>query len=367
MKSRKAFKYRLYPNVQQRISLGRTFGCVRFVYNHMLADKIEHYGKTKENLAVTPAQYKDEFPWLREVDSLALANAQLNLQTAYKNFFERPETGFPKFKSKKTRRYSYTTNMVNGNIRFEGNRIRLPKVGEVRIVMHRPIPDGYKVKSVTVEHTPSGRYYASILCEYEWQPVNKPLETFIGLDYSMPELYVDSDGHEPQYPKYYRQAEQRLAREQRKLSHMTKGSNNYVKQRIKVARIHEKVASQRKDFLDKRSHELANAYDCVGVEDLNMQAMGKSLNYGKSVHDNGWGMFTRMLDYKLREKGGRLVKVDRFFPSSQLCHNCEFKNPAVKDLSVREWDCPQCHSHNDRDTNAAQNLRDEAKSLILVK
>lgn len=364
MKRYKAFKYRLYPSTEQRVQLGRTFGCARFVYNKMLADKKAHYRETGEDLKVTPAQYKDDYPWLREVDSLALANAQLHLQAAFKNFFENPSTGYPVFKKKSTHYYSYTTNMVGNNIKIQGSRLKLPKTTPIRIILHRPIPDDYKVKSVTVTHDPAGRYFASILCEYEYEPVTRPLGSIIGLDYSMTSLYVDSNGDTAAYPKYYRQSQAKLAREQRKLSHMVRGSSNYTRQRIRVARMHARIADQRYDFLCKLSTLIARKYDYVGVEDLDMRAMSKSLNYGKSVLDNSWGLFLRLLAYKLEEKGGALVRVDRWFASSQLCHDCGYQYQGVKDLSIREWDCPSCHAHHDRDVNAALNIRDEAYRLI---
>ncbi len=243
--------------------LARTFGCVRFIYNRMLSDKIKYYEETKQKLNNTPAQYKKEFEWLKEVDSLALANAQMNLQAAYNNFFRSPKVGFPKFKSKKSNRRSYTTNCVNGNILIENGYIKLPKVGLVKLKQHRLIPSGYKLKSVTVSQTPGGKYYVSVLFAYENQVQQIEPQTFIGLDFSMHELYKDSNGSEPQYPRYYRQAEKKLRRGQRKLSLMRKGSKNRDKQRIRVAKMHEKVANQRKDFLHKQSRQIANAYLCL--------------------------------------------------------------------------------------------------------
>ena len=332
----------------------------------MLSDKIEHYEETKQRLSNTPAQYKAEFEWLKEVDSLALANAQLNLQIAYNNFFRSPKTGFPKFKSKKSNRKSYTTNCVNGNIVIENGCLKLPKIGFVKLKQHRLIPSDYKLKSVTVSQTPSGKYYASVLFEYENQIQEQKTQTFIGLDYSMHELYKDSNGNEPQYPRYYRQAEKKLKREQRKLSLMQKGSNNRNKQRIKVAKMHEKVANQRKDFLHKQSRQIANAYDCVCIEDLNMKAMAQSMNFGKSVGDNGWGMFTTFLQYKLADMGKRLLKVDKFFASSQICNVCGYKNTDTKNLSVRAWVCPECGTHHDRDVNAAINIRNEGMRIVFA-
>ena len=197
----KAYKFRIYPNQEQQILFAKTFGCVRFIYNRMLSDKIKYYEETKQKLNNTPAQYKKEFEWLKEVDSLALANAQMNLQTAYNNFFRSPKVGFPKFKSKKSNRKSYTTNCVNGNISIENGHIKLPKIGLVKLKQHRMIPSSYRLKSVTVSQTPSGKYYASILFEYENQVQDKELYHFLGLDFSMHELYKDSDGNEPAYPR----------------------------------------------------------------------------------------------------------------------------------------------------------------------
>ncbi len=362
----KAYKFRIYPNAEQQIMFAKTFGCVRFIYNRMLADKIKYYEETKQKLNNTPAQYKKEFEWLKEVDSLALANAQMNLQTAYGNFFRSPKIGFPKFKSKKSNQKSYTTNCVNGNITVENYYIKLPKIGLVKLKQHRMIPSGYKLKSVTVSQTSSGKYYASVLFEYENQVQEIEPQTFLGLDFSMHELYRDSNGDEPCYPRYYRQAEKRLKREQRKLSLMQKGSKNRDKQRIRVAKHHEKVANQRKDFLHKQSKQITNAYDCVCVEDLNMKAMSQALQFGKSISDNGWGMFVTFLKYKLEEQGKKLVKVDKFFASSQICSCCGYKNTETKNLSIRAWDCPKCGTHHDRDINAAINIRNEGMRIAFA-
>lgn len=362
----KAYKFRIYPNTEQQIILAKTFGCVRFIYNQMLSDKINHYEETKQKLNNTPAQYKSKFPWLKEVDSLALANAQMNLQTAYNSFFRNPKIGFPKFKSKKSNRRSYTTNCVNGNISIDNGFLKLPKVGLVKLKQHRLILSNYKLKSVTISQTPSGKYYASVLFEYENQIQEQELHDFLGLDFSMHGLYKDSNGNEPAYPRYYRQAEERLKREQRKLSLMQKGSKNRSKQRIKVANLHEKVANQRKDFLHKQSRQIVNAYDCVCIENLDMKAMSQSLNFGKSVADDGWGMFVTFLKYKLEETGKRLVKVNKFFASSQICNVCGYKNTATKNLSIRAWDCPECGAHHDRDINAAINIRNEGMRLVLA-
>ena len=358
----KAFKFRLSPDAAQRELLAKTFGCTRFVYNRMLADKKAHYEQTKQNLKVTPAQYKAEFPWLREVDSLALANAQLHLESAYRNFFREKSIGFPKFKSKHGGNNSYTTNLVNGNIALGDGLLKLPKLGKIRIKQHRLIPEGHKLKSVTVSLTPSGKYFASILYEYEMKMTAIKAEKAIGLDYSMPELYVDSEGGKPGYPRPYREAQAKLAKEQRKLSRRKKGGRNRAKQKRKVARLHEHIANQRSDFLHKQSRQIANAYDAVCIEDLDMKGMSQALNFGKSVSDNGWGMFMRMLEYKLAEQGKQLVKIDRWFPSSKKCSACG----AVKDelpLSERVFSC-DCGFVCDRDANAAANIKNEGMRII---
>lgn len=360
----KAYKFRIYPNEDQKIMFAKTFGCVRFIYNKMLGDRIEHYKATKKSLKNTPAKYKTEFPWLKEVDSLALANAQLHLNAAYKNFFTKPERGFPRFKSKKNNRAAYSTNNQNGSVRIENGRIKLPKVGFVKIKQHREIPSSWTIKTVTVSKNPADKYFVSVLFEYENQVPKVIPKKFIGLDFSMHELFVSSEGIIPEYPRFYRQSLRKLAKAQRKRDFCQKGSKNRQKQNKKVALLHEKIANQRKDFLHKWSRKLADDYDAVCIEDLNMQAMSRALNFGKSVADNGWGMFTAFLQYKLEEQGKQLIKIDKYYPSSQTCHVCGHKNQATKDLSVREWTCPDCHTHHDRDVNAAMNIMIEGKRTI---
>lgn len=362
----KAYKFRIYPDSEQKVLFARTFGCVRFIYNKMLSDKINYYHETKQKLNNTPAQYKSEFEWLKEVDSLALCNAQQNLQKAFTNFFTNPRTGFPKFKSKRRSRKSYTTNCVGNNIILENGCLKLPKVGLVKLKQHRNIPENYKLKSVTISQTPSGKYYASILFEYESQVSERDLNKFLGLDFSMHELFVASDGTSADYPRFFRKSQQKLARECRKLSKCVIRSKNHAKQRIKVAKLYEKTANQRRDFLHKISRQIVNSCDCVCVEDLNMQTMAQTLNFGKSVNDNGWGMFVTFLQYKLSEMGKKLVKVGKFFASSQICSCCGYKNSETKNLSIRAWDCPQCGTHHNRDVNAAINIKNEGMRLVLA-
>ena len=367
-----AYRYRIYPIDAQKILFAKTFGCARFIYNKMLADRLAHYNSTGKKLNNTPAQYKDEFPWLKEVDSLALANAQLNLNKAYNNFFSNPKHyGKPKFKSKKSGHLSYSTNNQKGSVRLEGNKIKLPKVGWVKIKLHRPLLSNSTIKTVTISKTPTGKYYISILLEYDNQVIPIIPKVFLGLDYAMHGLYVASNGLTADYPGYYRRMEKKLAKAQRKLARSCKGSNNRCKKKIKIAKIHEKIANQRRDFLQKKARILADSYDCVGIEDISVKNMGKhkqgnKFSFGKSVADNGWAMFTRMLEYKLSWQGKNLIKIDKWYPSSQLCHICGYKNASTKNLSVREWDCPNCGQHHDRDKNAAINICHEAKRLAIA-
>ena len=333
----------------------------------MLSDKIREYQATGKMLKNTPAMYKKEYPFLKEVDSLALANVQLHLERAYRNFFQNPKTGFPRFKSKHKNQNSYTTNVVNGNIVLAEGSLKLPKLGKVRIRQHRKIPEGYCLKSVTVSREASGKYYVSMLyecgcgenqageCSYEQAKI-------LGIDYAMQGMTVFSDELAGVYPGYLKQAEKRLVREQRRLSHCEKGSSNYRKQKRKVALCHEKVKNQRKDYIHKLTRKIAEEYDAVGVEDLDMKAMSRCLNFGKSVMDNSFGMFRNILAYKLEERGKKLVKVDRYFPSSKKCSKCGSVKRELK-LSERIYRC-ECGNVMDRDKNAAINIREEARRIL---
>ena len=366
-----AYKFRIYPSREQKTMFAKTFGCVRLVYNKFLDRRITEYKDNKKTVSYSTcakemAEMKrtEEYCFLKEVDSIALQQSLRHLDTAFSNFFKVKSSGYPRFKSKKDTKRSYSTVLVNGNISFTGNYLKLPKVGNVKLKRHRKIPYYYNLKSVTVSQNASGKYYASILFEYEKQVSKNIAYNFLGLDFSMHGLYKDSNGNEADYPRYYRKAELGLKREQRKLSLMKKGSKNRDKQRIRLAKVHEKVANCRKDFLHKLSRKLANTYDCICIEDLNMQQMSKALNFGKSVCDNGWGMFTTFLSYKLEEMGKQLIKVDRFFASSQTCSECGYRNSETKNLAVRSWACPNCGTYHDRDTNAAINIRNEGMRVI---
>ncbi|HHT96502.1 MAG TPA: IS200/IS605 family element transposase accessory protein TnpB [Clostridiales bacterium] len=361
MKRNKAYKFRLYPDSIQKQFFEQNFGNARFIYNIMLEDKIKHYEKTKTSLYNTPAQYKDKYEFLKKSDSLGLANEQLNLEKAYRSFFRNPKHfGFPKFKSKHKSKYSYSTNNQNikgkNTIFIDNGKIRLPKIGFVKIIQDREFKRNHKIKTVTISRTRTNKYFASILIEYECDVKLVNPVSYIGLDFSMSDLYVDSNGNVANSSKLYRENEAKLAKEQRKLSNKVRGSSNYKKQKLKVARVHEKIANKRKDFLHKKSREIANLYDVVCIEDLNMSAMSKTFKFGKSVHDNGWGMFVNMLSYKMEESGKYLIKADKWFPSSKQCSGCGNKKEKLK-LSERIYHCVSCDLEIDRDLNAAYNLK----------
>ena len=377
MKGQRAYKFRLYPDREQAELFQKTFGCCRFLYNHMLADKTEMYEKTGKMKRLTPAGYKKDHPWLKEVDSLALANVQLHLEAAYKKYFSQEKAGRPKFKSKHRSRKSYTTNVVNGNIRIERGKLRLPKAGYVKIRCHREIPEDYVLKSVTVSMEPSGKYYAALLYEYpvsENQAGRKNMADrehagtagipdVLGIDFAMQGMAVFSDGSRAEYPMYYRKAQERISREQRKLSHCRKGSRNYGKQKRILAKCYEKVRNQRKDYLHKLSRKIADVHDAAAVEDIDMKGMSRCLKFGKSVMDNSYGAFRNMLGYKLKDQGKELVVVGRFFPSSKMCSQCGNVKKELR-LNERIYRCG-CGNCMDRDVNAAVNIREEGCRILM--
>ena len=372
----KAIKYRLYPAAEQRVLFAKTFGCCRKVYNLMLSDKIDGYKATGKFPTVTPAKYKKEYPYLKEVDSLALANKQMDLQEAFRNALSKSrkkKNRFPKFKSAKRSRKSYTTNNQNGTVAIVDNKyIKLPKVGKVKAVIHRIPNESWIIKSATVSQASDGKYYVSVLFDF-----NIVENTYIadktnaiGLDYASDGLYVDNNGNVGTNHKYYRESHDELAKAQRKLSRMQGSkkhedkSNNYIKQLRKVNKIHRHITNQRMDNLHKISTEIANQYDVVCVESLNMRAMSnKGFGNGKATLDNGYGMFLKMLEYKLVDRGKYFVKVDKWFPSSQICHKCGSRHPEMKDIKIRVMDC-SCGLHIGRDQNAAINILNEGLRLL---
>jgi putative transposase len=354
----KAYKFRLYPNEEQKIYLAKTFGCTRFVYNRMLADRIKSYEENKDidiktMKHPTPAQYKHEFDWLKEVDSLALANAQMNLDKAYKNFFRDKSVGFPKFK-KKTNTNNYTTNNQNGTIYIENNHIKVPKLKSmIKIEQHREF-NGL-IKSATVSQVPSGKYFISILVETEILQLPK-VDKKIGVDLGIKEFAITSDEVVFSNAKHLKKSEKRLVKLQKDLSRKQKGSNNRKKAKIKVAKLHEKISNQRKDMLHKVSTQLINENQVIVIEDLKVSNMIKNHKLAKSIADVSWAEFRRMLKYKAKWYGREIIIAPSNYASSQLCSNCGNKSSQTKDLSCRTYVCPVCGMVMDRDINASKNL-----------
>ena len=372
MERLKAYKFRLYPTEEQELFFAQSFGCVRKVYNLMLNDRKKAYEEVKNDSSKkmvfpTPAKYKEEFPFLKEVDSLALANAQLNLDKAYKNFFRDKSVGFPRFKSKKNPVQSYTTNNQNGTVALLDNKfIKLPKLKSlVRIQLHRQ-PKGI-IKAATISRHSSGKYYISLLCKEEVKELPKT-NSAIGIDLGITDFAILSDSQKIDNNKFTSKMEKKLKREQRKLSRRAllvkqKGINlfearNYQKQKRKVARLHEKVMNQRTDFLNKLSTEIIKNHDIICIEDLNTKGMLRNHKLAKSISDVSWSSFVTKLQYKADWFGREIIKVDKWFPSSQICSECRHKD-GKKSLKIREWTCPICHTHHDRDINASINILTE--------
>lgn len=398
----------------------KNFGCARKVYNLYVAflyEKLEEAGYTGgETLPKIKlpevSSFKNQYPYLKEADSLGLANTKIDFESAVNRFNKefdhksytkrairrdnsgteklsfRGLKGMPKFHSKANGDFSYTTNcqypsegntLKNATIRLEGNILYLPKLRKgVKLVIHRSLPEEAVIGNATISMDTDGKLYVSveysyvILMDMDLRDAALAGDTSIldrlsvlGLDYSQHDFYVDSEGRKANYPHYYRQSEEKLARLQRELSHMTKGSSNYKKKLAEIQKLHKKIRNQRKDFINKEAAYLTSTYDVIVVEDIDLRAMGQALSLGKNLHDNGFGMFRERLARKLEEKGSVLVKVPRDFASTKTCSHCGYKNPDIT-LSVRKWECPVCHTHHDRDENAAINIREEGLRIFLA-
>ena len=363
-----AYKFRIYPTEEQKIFFSKTFGCVRLVYNLMLNDRIKAYEESKGNpdkkmKYPTPAKYKDKYVFLNEVDSLALSNAQINLDTAYKNFFRDKSIGFPKFKSKKNPVQSYKTNNQNGTINIFENKLKLPKIKElIKIKVHRKI-EGI-IKSATISRSSSGKYFVSFLCERKIEPLPKT-NSAVGIDLGLIDVAILSTGEKIPNLRFSKQLESKLKKEQRKLSRRLLGAKksnkklseakNYQKQRIKVAKIHEKIMNMRTDYLNKLSTYIIKNHDIICVETLDIKKMLEEHKYSKSISDVAWGKLILKLKYKAEWYGKELISIDKLYPSTQICFACG-KRGGNKTVDIRKWTCSFCHTHHDRDINASKNI-----------
>lgn len=369
----KAYKYRIYPNKKQIEMFSNTFGSVRFVYNKLLniQEESNTYMSKVDSNNYCNRVLKIEYPWLKEVDKFSLTNSIFNLNEAYKRYFNKLSNR-PVYKSKRYSRNSYTTNFTNNNIEIGEDYIKLPKVKKVKAKIHRLPNEDWKIKQATISKQSDNKYYVSILFEYEKEIINNTIDTSksIGLDYASNGLYVDDLGNVGSNHKYFKESKNKLAKLQRRLAKKQgskKGetkSNNYLKQQAKVNKLYSHIANQRNDNLHKLSYEIANHYDIVCVEDLDMKALSnKGFGNGLATLDNGYGLFLKYLEYKLNDRNKQFIKVDKFFPSTKTCSCCGNIVKSIP-LSQRTYFCDVCGNTLDRDINAAINIKKEGLRLL---